>query len=247
MLAVVVVGHGSLLAASGAAMIRLAARAQEAGVAPLVRAGFLNYSKPPFAETVARCAADGATEIVVLPYFLVPGKFVRENVPQLVRQAAAQYPQVRFAVGEPFGDHPALARLALQRAAEAAAPPHADTALLLMAHGSPYPESNAPIAAVADRARALAAYRRVQVCFLDLNEPAIDTAIDAAVADGATAVAAMPYFLQLGGHVAEDLPQIIAAAQRRHQETRIVLTPHLGYDPLLVQVIADRAAEVGKC
>src|SRR3989442_50613 len=94
MRAVLLVGHGSLRPGSGAAMIRLAARAQAAGVAPIVGAGFLNYSRPTFAETLARCVTKGATEVVVQPYFLVPGVFVRTDLPRLLKAGQMAHPDV---------------------------------------------------------------------------------------------------------------------------------------------------------
>ena len=44
--AAIIVGHGSLRSDSGSAMIRIAARLREQGVAPIVEAGFLNYNRP---------------------------------------------------------------------------------------------------------------------------------------------------------------------------------------------------------
>jgi sirohydrochlorin cobaltochelatase len=76
---------------------------------------------------------------------------------------------------------------------------------------------------------------------MDLNAPSIPDAIDDLVACGVRRLIAVPYFLQLGGHVAEDLPATIAAARQHHPTTSIVLAEYLAYDPLLVQVIADRA------
>jgi sirohydrochlorin cobaltochelatase len=246
---VLLVGHGSLRPGAGAAMIRLAARVREAGIAPIVGAGFLNYSRPRFADALARLAAHGAREIVVQPYFLAPGKFVRVDLPRAVRAAQEAHPALTLRLAEPFGDHEALAALALKRAAEACdrAPGpmrgHGrDSGLLLMAHGSPDASANRPIAAVAERIRAVGRYEHVVVCYLDLNTPSIPTAIDELAARGVRRMVATPYFLQLGGHVAEDLPAIIAAARLRHPTAAIALAEHLGYDPLLVRVIADRAA-----
>jgi sirohydrochlorin cobaltochelatase len=112
-----------------------------------------------------------------------------------------------------------------------------------MAHGSPDPGANQPIEAIAGRVRASGRFAHVIVCFLELNEPSIPDAIDDMVTRGARHVIAMPYFLQLGGHVAEDLPAAIEAARQRHATTQIILAEHLAYDELLVRVIADRAAE----
>ena len=109
-----------------------------------------------------------------------------------------------------------------------------------MAHGSPNPAANQPIEGVAERIRAAGRYAQVVVCYMELNHPSIPDAIDDLVARGARRLVAVPYFLQLGGHVAEDLPATIDAARRRHAATQISLAEHLGYDELLVQVIADR-------
>src|SRR5690349_18477647 len=78
--AVILIGHGSLRAGAGAAMIRLAERAHAAGVAPIVSAGFLNYSQPTFGEALAGCVENGATEVIIQPYFLIPGKYVRSDL-----------------------------------------------------------------------------------------------------------------------------------------------------------------------
>ena len=264
--AVILVGHGSLRSGAGAAMLRLAERAQAAKIAPIVRAGFLNYSRPTFDETLARCVECGASEVIVQPYFLVPGKFVREDLVRLAEAGQQAYPWLSIRVAEPFGDHPALARLLLKRALEAdylAANPHIlhqprpleagagwrplhqlhSTGLLIMAHGSPHSESNAPIYGIAKRVQAYRRYAAVTVCFMDLNQPSIAEAIDDLAERGIRQIIATPYFLQLGNHVKDDLPAIIAAARSRHPSSTILLAEHLAYDRLLVSVIADRVAE----
>ncbi|GIV97847.1 MAG: hypothetical protein KatS3mg057_2504 [Herpetosiphonaceae bacterium] len=246
MRAIVLLGHGSLRAGSGAAMIRLAARAREAGLAPIVEAGFLNYSRPSFADALARCVAKGAEQVIVQPYFLVPGKFVRIDIQRLVNISQATQPGLRLLLAPPFGDHPALAQLVLKRAAEvegAAAGSPAPAALLVMAHGSPNPRSNAPIEGIARRIEASGRYAAVVVCYMDLNQPSIPQAIDALVAHGIQGIVAVPYFLQFGGHVAEDLPAAIDEARLRHPALTLLLAGHLAYDPLLLSVIADRVQE----
>ncbi|MEM8535449.1 MAG: sirohydrochlorin chelatase [Chloroflexota bacterium] len=243
MQAVILVGHGSLRSASGAAMIRLAARAQEAGIAPIVRAGFLNYSQPTFADVLERCVTAGATEVGVQPYFLIPGKFVREDIPQLVTTGQIAHPSVTLRLAEPFGDHPSLAELVLKRALAHTNAYHdvTKTALLLMAHGSPDPRANDPIHTIAEQLKNTTHFADVTVCYLGLNDPLIGIAIDTLVAQGFDNIIAVPYFLHVGGHVAEDLPTIIDAACAQHPQITITRAEHLGYDHLLLTVIADRA------
>lgn len=247
--AVMLVGHGSLRLGSGASMIRLAGHLRAAGAAPITQAAFLNYTRPSVAEGVARCIARGADTITVLPYFLVPGWFVTSALPKQIRACQLAHPGVPIAQAAPLGDHPALARLVAQRAAEASqrhwqrpAPPH--TALLMIAHGSPDGRNNRPIYQVAERVRASGKFAHVAVCFMDLNAPSIGAAVEAAVGDGAQRVIAVPYFLQMGNHVAEDLPQLVGEAGARFPRTPVVLAEHLGYDRALLGPLADRAADV---
>ena len=265
---VILLGHGSLRTNGGAAMIRLAERAQEAGVAPLVEAAFLNYRRPSFQEALARCIAANVSDIVVQPYFLVPGKFVRSDVAQLVAAEQLAHPELTLRVARPFGEHPALARLVQKRALEAdytAANPNLGlptalrpideganwrplyiqhrTGLLIMAHGSPDASANQPIRALVRQLRAQTRYAAVSDCYLDLNAPGIGAAIDSMHTHGIKHIIALPFFLHMGNHVREDLPEQIAAARARHPQSTILLAEHLGYDYLLVSVIADRVAE----
>ena len=262
------VGHGSVRPAAGAAMIRLAGRLRAAGIAPIVAAGFLNYRQPTFADALARCVGEGATDVTVQPYFLVPGKYVRSDLERLIEAGQLAHPEIDLRMSGVFGDHPALARLVMKRALEAdylAANPHISvrglprsledgagwqplhtlhrTGLLIMAHGSPDPRSNAPIYEVARRVRATGRYEAVTVCFMDLNEPSILDAAGAMAASGIAHIIATPFFLHMGSHVTKDLPALIAAARQHHPACSIILAEHLGYDRLLLDVIADRIAE----
>jgi len=235
MKAAILVGHGSLRKASGAAMIRLAALLRKEGDYPLATAGFLNFSKPTFLDAMRRCVRKGASEIFVQPYFLISGYYVTKGLPKLVAEARAEFPDLPIHVADAFDYHPALAQLVMKRAGEAEG-----TALLLMAHGSPFEAATAPIFQVAETLRQTGRFSDVRVSFMELNAPTIAEAVDALVAGGAAQVVAVPYFLQLGGHVAEDLPEEIEAAQVCHPKVSITLTEYLSYDPLLLEVVRAR-------
>ena len=44
----------------------------------------MELAKPSLAEGLARCAASGASEVVVCPYFLGPGRHTSRDIPRLV-------------------------------------------------------------------------------------------------------------------------------------------------------------------
>ncbi|NTU80540.1 MAG: sirohydrochlorin chelatase [Chloroflexales bacterium] len=239
--ALLLAGHGSLRPGSAVAMIRIAARLRERGAAPLVAAGVLNYSRPTLDEVVRRLVGRGASAITVQPYLLVPGYFTRVALPRTLDALRAAHPAIAFDQAEPLGAHPDLAALVRQRAEAAGAGPA--SAVLLAAHGSPDPTANVPIHAVAAMLADADVFADVSVCYLGLNAPDIPTAFAAQVAAGVQHLVVVPYFLQLGDHVAEDVPTALAAARQALPAAQIQLAAPLGYDPLLVEVLLARAAE----
>jgi sirohydrochlorin ferrochelatase len=224
-------------------MIRLAARLRTHGTASIVRPGFLNYSQPTLAEAIANCVDEGATQITVQPYFLIDGKYVREDLAGEIVHWATHYPDVTFAMAEVFGPHRLLTDIVFDRIRAvdpALGMEGRPVGLLFMAHGTPFPEANAPIERIAARVHARADYCQAVVSYLDCNQPTIDAAIDQLAADGANRIITVPYFLHEGRHTQRDLPQILGGARRRHPHVDFRTTAHLGYDLRFVEIIAQR-------
>lgn len=122
MKAIILFSHGSVLCGAGENLKALAKQMQERGDADIVEVGFLNYSQPPFEEAFARCVEKGATEIVIAPYFLVAGKFVKVDLPPKIEAMRAQFPHVRVLVAEAMRFHTHLADAILNCAARAQTP-----------------------------------------------------------------------------------------------------------------------------
>jgi len=114
--ATVLFSHGSLLCGAGEALRAHAERLRAQGLTPLVAIGYLNYSDPPFLDAVAECVASGATRILVTPYFLVPGYFVKVDLPKAVAEAQARFPNVEFVVAQAIGFDERLADALIESA-----------------------------------------------------------------------------------------------------------------------------------
>jgi sirohydrochlorin ferrochelatase len=120
--AIVLFSHGSVLCGSGEALLAHAAGLRERGLAPIVEIGYLNYSEPPFSEAVERCVTAGATRILVTPYFLAPGYFVKVDLPKAVESARQEHPSMTFTVAEPIGFDERLADALIASAERATVP-----------------------------------------------------------------------------------------------------------------------------
>ncbi|MCG6872906.1 MAG: CbiX/SirB N-terminal domain-containing protein [Gammaproteobacteria bacterium] len=102
--------------------------------------------------------------------------------------------------------------------------------LILVAHGSRREASNEEVRELARQMQRTThpRYTDIRCAFLELAEPTIPDGIRHAIADGASEVDVLPYFLVAGRHVAEDIPAEVAKAQSDHPDRVVRILPYLG-------------------
>jgi sirohydrochlorin ferrochelatase len=117
MKAVLLIDHGSRRDAANEMMDCMAHLVQAmAGVDVVVRYAHMELAEPSIAAGVASCAQAGATELIVFPYMLSPGKHSTGDIPRLVAEAALAFPALDVRITSAFGVHEKLAELILGRA-----------------------------------------------------------------------------------------------------------------------------------
>lgn len=107
----IVVDHGSRRAESNAMLEEMAVMVADAVPYDIVEPAHMELAEPSIATAFDACVARGARTVVVSPYFLLPGKHWREDIPALVAEAAAAHPGVAYLVAAPFGLHPMMAQV----------------------------------------------------------------------------------------------------------------------------------------
>lgn len=119
-------------------------------------------------------------------------------------------------------------------------------ALLVVAHGSRRQQSNDEVFQIADKLRVSCHddYSIVHSGFLELASPSIPDGIEQCINDGATHITVLPYFLNSGRHVVEDVPDIVKTVSQQHPGVDIVIAPHLGASPLMVDLLINSAKSV---
>lgn len=116
--AVLLVDHGSRERAANAQLARIAARLRRRLPDCTVHVAHLSMARPSIPEAIAACAGRGAREVVVVPYFLAPGRHATRDVPRIARTAAAEH-GLRLRVAEPLGVHAGLIDVLETRTARA--------------------------------------------------------------------------------------------------------------------------------
>jgi len=118
--------------------------------------------------------------------------------------------------------------------------------LILVAHGSRRAESNEEIETLG-RKLGLALHKEYDMithAFLEIAQPSVPQAIDAAVQNTFNDITVLPYFLAAGSHVAKDIPVIVENMRKQHPDVDIRLTPYLGSDDRVVELLAALSREV---
>ncbi len=82
----------------------------------IVNIAHMELAEPSIAQGVQKCIDDGATEIVVHPYMLSPGRHATSDIPDLAAEAASNAPNVTVRVTGPLGLHDKLGEVILERA-----------------------------------------------------------------------------------------------------------------------------------
>ncbi len=102
---IILVDHGSRLADSNL-LIEAVAKAFQQRFSTefeIVEPAHMELAEPSIATAFARCVSRGASELVVLPYFLGPGKHWTTDIPALTAAAAMGHAGVAYRVAPTLG------------------------------------------------------------------------------------------------------------------------------------------------
>jgi sirohydrochlorin ferrochelatase len=116
-----IVAHGSRRQASNDEVRALGDRVRELrdpGIGQ-VEVAFLELAEPSIPEGLARCAARGAREIIVFPYFLAAGTHVASDIPEALEAFRERHRDIVVRLASHLGASPALAKTILDVAGEA--------------------------------------------------------------------------------------------------------------------------------
>lgn len=105
MRALLVVAHGSRRAESNEEVRRLTdeLRLASGGEYAQVECAFLELAQPSIPEGIDCCVAEGAGEVVILPYFLSAGRHVVQDIPEIVATSQGRHPSVRLRIAPYLG------------------------------------------------------------------------------------------------------------------------------------------------
>ena len=116
--ALLLIDHGSTRDDANDLLPRVARMVRDMSDFEIVCYAHMELAEPTIQQGLDTCVAAGATEVIVHPYFLSPGRHSVSDIPRMVAEAAAKYAGVSYRVTEPLGLDPKMGELILKRVRE---------------------------------------------------------------------------------------------------------------------------------
>ena len=82
-----------------------------------------------------------------------------------------------------------------------------------------------------------------ECAFMEFSDRTIEKGVSALIAKGVTEIIIAPYFLFMGVHMKEDIPDMVAHCAASYPGVKIIMGEPLGVDERLADILADRIME----
>ncbi len=81
----------------------------------IVGHAFLEAAKPSLANSIENMVSNNASEITIFPYFLNSGVHIKDDIPDIVKQARIKYPKCKFKLSSPIGAYKKMPEIILKQ------------------------------------------------------------------------------------------------------------------------------------
>lgn len=114
--ALILIGHGSKLKGFERPMEKVARDLRGSAKFDSVLCAYLEITPPSIEDAVAQVVKGGATDVSLLPYFLLKGRHTQEDIPAIAKNMKKRHKKTKIKLCPYLGYHKKIAQAALERA-----------------------------------------------------------------------------------------------------------------------------------
>lgn len=238
MKAILYIGHGTR-SKKGAVEIRAFIERVKTRIdVPIQELCFLELTEPLIEEGFKTCVEKGATEINVVPLFLLAAGHIKRDIPEALSTWIAKYPTIPVKIKNPFGVQESILDAVAELIKDSAGEVASKDRLLIVGVGSSDPDVHINFGKIADGIGNRLGAERVSVCYFAATEPRLSEGLET-ISDGAAGrVIVVPYMLFTGLLLAE-LNKIVRSRQKDGQQ--ILCTAALSNHKVIEDILIERA------
>ncbi|WHY86759.1 sirohydrochlorin chelatase [Neobacillus novalis] len=227
--AVIYIAHGSRRATANEKFVSFIKKVMRQSAAAIQAYGFLEHAEPSISQTIETCIKQGASEITVVPVFLLPGVHANIDIPAVLRK----YTDIEFHYSKPLGVDEIIVEILVDRLVEAGFEGKMDDAVLMVGHGSRVPE-------------AAVEFEKLAIGLAEKMGSKVDTAFvttpvfyhDVAAKLAGKKIYILPHFLFSGGYTVKMKRELDKS------DGDIIFCEPIGFAEKLIPLIEKRATEV---
>lgn len=238
MKAILYIGHGTR-SKKGAVEIRAFIERVKARIdVPIQEISFLELTEPLIEEGFETCVKQGATEIEVVPLFLLAAGHIKRDIPEALLPLIAKYPTIPVKIKNPFGVQEVILDAVAELIRDSAGEVIPADRLLIVGVGSSDPDVHVNFGKIAAGIGERLGAERVSVCYLAATEPKLSEGLELISEGAAGRVIVVPYMLFSGLLLAE-LNKTVRSRQKEGQ--RILCTLPLSNHTVIEDIVIERA------
>ncbi|WP_251554115.1 sirohydrochlorin chelatase [Neobacillus muris] len=200
---------------------------------------FLELTEPLIEEGFRRCVQRGATDITVVPLFLLAAGHIKQDIPSVLSTLKEQYPDVTVAIRNPFGVETRILDGIADLVRDMVIDLTPQDAILIVGRGSSDPGIHDAFSKIAKGIQRRLGIKHISVGYLAAAEPRFLEGLESmseTTAGGRIIV--IPYLLFSGLLLAEvDLE----VRKRQKQGVKIIHTGTLSSHQIFEDIVMERA------
>ena len=201
---------------------------------------FLELTKPGIEEGFLHCVDRGATEITVVPLFLLAASHIKEDIPQALSSLCERNPTINVKIRNPFGVQGRILDGIAEMVRETVTDLAPKDSVLIVGRGSSDKSIHAAFASItkgiSDRLR----IENVAVCYLAATEPRLKEGLESISVNSAGKIIVIPYLL-FSGLLLKEVDHMVKIRQKLGQQ--IIHTGQLSKHRVIEDIIIERATE----
>ena len=245
---VMLCGHGSRDAEAVEEFQALAGAVAERLPQYRVESGFLEFARPVIADGLAALRRDGVRHILAVPGMLFAAGHVKNDIPSVLNEYAARHPDMEIRLGRDLAVDAKLTRAAGARIEAALSGvdegvSRLETLLMVVGRGTSDPDANSNISKVTRLLWEGMGFGWAETAYSGVTFPLVEPALEHSLRLGYRRIVVFPYFL-FTGVLVKRIHDATARVAARHPEIEFVAAPYLGDQPLVVDAMCDRVAEI---
>ncbi|MEH7110041.1 sirohydrochlorin chelatase, partial [Bacillus sp. JJ1764] len=238
--AILYIGHGTRSKTGLQEAKAFIQRVMERSNVPIQEISFLELAEPTIAEGFRRCVERGATEITVVPLFLLAAAHIKEDIPKALNEISMLFPKVSFQITDPFGIQDCLLDGLAELIKDTAGEVSENDSVLIVGRGSSDPAIQLAFDQIANCLQCRLDAKRISVCFLAACRPTLTEGLERLTEETSERIIVVPYLL-FSGLLLNEVQQKVRRLQKQGHSiiSTIPLSRHKIFEDLLIQRISN--------